>query len=315
MELACYGLCGHLYKCNRLDISNICKYIHKVHSLLSRNVTVDVSNKEEPLEDDYHFNYTNTTKNGQVQEIAKLKKTELDVFHENINRLTKLVNIPVVKSLRLGNINRQLVDLISQCEAVKKISDDDIGEKQAMGNTNQCHIHPNGKLETQIKPGKFQRTKKAQNKRTVIPLSITLFKNKEEFIKRITANEPMKKPELQSSPCKKQLLSTVCFQSDKSTKKQVLKKRCVLETNFISKESEGYISRIKDLKDYKVSLIKFGCIDITYLSILSLEVIFTSNKYENIRKIDKGFKPGWLQDEVIAAYFYCLRQRYKNFFH
>ena len=71
---ACYGLCGHLYKCNRLDISNICKHIHKVHSLLSRNVTVDVSNKEEPLEDDYHFNYTNTTKNGQVQEIAKLKK-------------------------------------------------------------------------------------------------------------------------------------------------------------------------------------------------------------------------------------------------
>ena len=214
----------------------------------------------------------------------------------------------------MGNIDRQLVDLISQCEAVKKISDDDIGEKQAMGNINQRHIHPNSKLETQIKPGKFHRTKKAQNKRTVIPLSITLFKIKEEFIKRITAKEPMKKPELQPSPCKKQKLSKVCFQSDKSTKKQILKKRCVLETNFISKESEGYISRIRDLKDYKVSLIKCGCINITYLSILSLEVIFTSNEHENIRKINKGFKPGWLQGEVIAAYFYCLRQRYKNFF-
>ena len=157
----------------------------------------------------------------------------------------------------MGNIIRQLLDLITQCEAVKKISDDDIGEKQAMGNTNQRHIHPNSKLETQIKPGKFQRTKKDQNKRTVTPLSFTLFNNKEEFIKRITANERMKKPELQSSPCKKQKLSTVCFQSDKSTKKQVLKKR-ILETNFISKESEGYIPRIKDLKDYKVSLIKFG---------------------------------------------------------
>ena len=61
-----------------------------------------------------------------------------------------------------------------------------------------------------------------------------------------------------------------------------------------------------------MSLIKFGCIDITYLSILSLEVIFTSNEYEKIRKINKGFRPGWLQDEVIAAYFYGLRQRYKN---
>ena len=29
-------------------------------------------------------------------------------------------------------------------------------------------------------------------------------------------------------------------------------------------------------------------------------------------KIDKGFRPGWLQDKVIADYFYCLRQRSKN---
>ena len=177
LELACYGLCGHLYKCNCLDTSNICKHIHRVHCLLSRNVTEDVSNKEEHLEDDYHLNYTNTTKNEQVQEIAKFKKTELDVFHENINRLTKLVNIPVVKSLRLGNINRQLLDLITQCEAVKKFSDDDMGVGQAMSNTNQRHVHPNSKLETQIKPGKFHRTKKAQNKGTVTPLSFTLFKN------------------------------------------------------------------------------------------------------------------------------------------
>ena len=110
LELACYGLCGHLYKCNCLDISNICKHIHKVHSLLSRNVTVDVSNKEELLEDDYHLNYTNTARSEQVQGISKFKKTELDVFHENINRLTELVNIPVVKSLQLGNINGQLFD-------------------------------------------------------------------------------------------------------------------------------------------------------------------------------------------------------------
>ena len=96
----------------------------------------------------------------------------------------------------MGNINRQLLDLITQCKAVKKYYGDDVGEKQAMGNTNQCDIHPNSKLETQIKPGKFHRTKKAQNKRTERPLSFTLFKNKEEFIKIITANEPMKKSEL-----------------------------------------------------------------------------------------------------------------------
>ena len=96
-----YGLCGDLFKCNCLDISNICKHIHKVHSLLIRNVIVDVSKKEEPLEDDYQLNYTTATTNGQIEEIAKLKKTELDAFHENINRLTEPVDVPVVESLRL----------------------------------------------------------------------------------------------------------------------------------------------------------------------------------------------------------------------
>ena len=51
---------------------------------------------------------------------------------------------------------------------------------------------------------------------------------------------------------------------------------------------------------------KFSSIDITYLSMLSLEVIFTPNEYENIRKTAKGFRSGWLQDQLIATYFYCL---------
>ena len=84
---------------------------------------------------------------------------ELDAFLENINRLTEVVNIQVVKSLRLRNINRQLFDLITQCEAVKKFSDNDVREKQAMGNTNQRHIHLNSKSEAQIKCGKLHWTK------------------------------------------------------------------------------------------------------------------------------------------------------------
>ena len=59
-------------------------------------------------------------------------------------------------------------------------------------------------------------------------------------------------------------------------------------------------------------LITFGCIDITFLSVLSLEVIFIPYGYENIRNTSKRLRLGWLHDEVIAAYFYCLRQCYKN---
>ena len=75
LELPCYGLFENLYKCNCLDIS--------------KNATAEVSNKEEPLEDDYTFHYAKTTGNKQIQ----------DVFHENMNQLADLLNVRVVKLL------------------------------------------------------------------------------------------------------------------------------------------------------------------------------------------------------------------------
>ena len=53
-----------------------------------------------------------------LQKIGKYKK-EVDVLHENINRLTELLNAPVVKSLWLRNINRQFIDVIIQCDREK----------------------------------------------------------------------------------------------------------------------------------------------------------------------------------------------------
>ena len=50
----------------------------------------------------YHLNYKNSRRNEQVQEVSKLKKTELDVFHENINRLTELVNTTSSKITAIG---------------------------------------------------------------------------------------------------------------------------------------------------------------------------------------------------------------------
>ena len=42
LELACYGLCENLYRCNCLDQSNINKHVHKVHSLLDRHISVGI---------------------------------------------------------------------------------------------------------------------------------------------------------------------------------------------------------------------------------------------------------------------------------
>ena len=56
---------------------------------------------------------------------------------------------------------------------------------------------------------------------------------------------------------------------------------------------------------FNEELITCGCTDITFLSVLSLEVIFIPYGYENIRNTSKRLRLGWFHDEVIAAYFYC----------
>ena len=96
--------------------------------------------------------------------------------------------------------------------------------------------------------------KKAQNKRTKTPFHLIPFNNKEEFIKRIKTNEPMPKSDFVSHPCRKINFLTADFQSNKATKKQVVlcKLSCVPQTDFISKETNGYIPQIKHLKVYKV---------------------------------------------------------------
>ena len=92
LELACYGLCEHLYRCNCLDQSSIYKHVHKVHSLLGRNISVDT---KETLPADgsvqgieYHLFETNQMEQEETQEIENLQSSETDKYNENISRLT-----------------------------------------------------------------------------------------------------------------------------------------------------------------------------------------------------------------------------------
>ena len=50
----------------------------------------------------------------------------------------------------------------------------------------------------------------------------------------------------------------------------------------------------------------------TYFSLFSLEIILSSKEYTLVKQSAPGFRPMWLQDEVIAAYMYSLRQKHLN---
>ena len=61
----------------------------------------------------------------------------------------------------------------------------------------------------------------------------------------------------------------------------------------IKKPTNECIPKIKGLTDYRLSLLKLGCaISITYLSLFSLEVIFSSKEYTLVKQsapdLDQG---------------------------
>ena len=137
-----------------------------------------------------------------MEEIENPQSLENDKYNENISRLTALTDISVVKSLRLANVNRQLQDLITQCKAISKLTNDTVLKHQPMSSSADRQINPNSKLETQVKLGKFHKTKKFLSKRKT--LSFNTFEQKEAFLKKIASSKAMQKYELQAPAIKKQ---------------------------------------------------------------------------------------------------------------
>ena len=75
------------------------------------------------------------------RKIENPQGSETDKYNENISRLTALIDIPLVKSLRLANINRQLQDLITQCEAISKLTNYTVLKHQPMSSFTDRQIH------------------------------------------------------------------------------------------------------------------------------------------------------------------------------
>ena len=93
--------------------------------------------------------------------------------------MTGLIDIPVIKNLRLTNVNRQLQDLIKQCGAISKLINDTVPKHQSMSSSSDKQIYPNSKLETQLKPRKFHKTNKLHSKRK--EASFNAFKEMRHF--------------------------------------------------------------------------------------------------------------------------------------
>ena len=80
-----YGLCEHLHRCNCLGQSSICKHIHKVHSLLSRNTTVDTKETfgaDGPVQGLEHRLFaTSQMEQEKMEEIESLQSSETGKYN------------------------------------------------------------------------------------------------------------------------------------------------------------------------------------------------------------------------------------------
>ena len=78
-------MCEHLYRCNCLDQSSICKHIHKVHSLLSRNTTVvtkETLGADGPVQGLGHRLFgTNQMEQEKMEEIESPQSSETDKYN------------------------------------------------------------------------------------------------------------------------------------------------------------------------------------------------------------------------------------------
>jgi len=81
-----------------------------------------------------------------------------------------------------------------------------------------------------------------------------------------------------------------------------------------SRETELQLKIVDNIKtcDWTQTLLKNGCHNLSFMDLLSLEVHHSSSQLDQLKKIDRTFKTGWLHDEVINSYFYHLSSMYAN---
>ena len=151
-ELACVGLCSHLYFCTCGDPDILCKHIHKVHSFINRTLQKrkNVVHDDGHDEDDDFFSLLMSTDEpvpAETDETDDINNHLLEKTKTDIAQLADMLNNPEVTRSLLPHISGTVKNLLCQCSAVIS-SKETIKETPQIG-PNLNGIAPNSKLELQ----------------------------------------------------------------------------------------------------------------------------------------------------------------------
>ena len=66
------------------------------------------------------------------------------------------------------------------------------------------------------------------------------------------------------------------------------------------------------MKSVTTPLIKYGCHNLSYLSLKSLETHCSPSCISDIKKTDPYFRVGWLHDEIVDSYLFLLELKFSH---
>lgn len=156
-ELACLGLCSHLYHCNCDDNALLCKHIHKIHAFQVRMHHIARTEVEEADTADHFQGYshelpltTTDIPNEEDQPKSAPPERLLEATKLDVSKLEDMLQNEVVVRALLPQINGTLKRLLAQCTAVISSNDRLTQEPQLMHAAKM--IQPNEKLQLQLRP-------------------------------------------------------------------------------------------------------------------------------------------------------------------
>ena len=166
-EDACSGLCKHVYQCNCQDENNLCKHIHKVHSLRVRSYDVprfvsevpdiqDVNYMDEESISFYHTEIVEENLEERNSEIT-WKRTEL-----GLEEISNFIKDPNVRKNGKFHISNAVEQLKLKCKLFQQT------EQKAQSKFKVTHeIQPRSKLQLQPRSKRqpFRSTKKQKKRK------------------------------------------------------------------------------------------------------------------------------------------------------
>ncbi|XP_026290701.1 uncharacterized protein LOC113215308 [Frankliniella occidentalis] len=293
-QILCGGLCSHIYSCSCKDTNPLCKHVHKLHSLLMRDIVKQVRDNacnvdfvpDEPCnEEAFHIPKSTPPENRRT---LSHQFVELE---ENLSQLAEILSSAKGNQRPLKNANaidhattvtRELIlQLKYMCE------DDDVDEVPFMEPA--VKFNSNEKLKTQV--SQLLPFKKPAAKR----------KRKEAGV------SPERKKAI-----KKDLLGILDSDNpdDPGSSSEPL--------GFIPSDDPGRSS--KSLTSFTPPLsfapnpcdviLKCGYEQISLLALKSLEYQMSDEEKQECRMLDPAFTCGWLYSSVINAYLNSLEDQY-----